>query len=210
MLGNWVTPYKCLTPGSNYVLIKTADLTSDHYFIQKGSGYLYLTTPETTCYIDNVVGYRSTALVNDSETTDGFQTGIAPTLSTTNKTQGNYSVAVTNTVGGWWLNLRVAEASCSLAEFQETYSAITFHVYSSYPTEVIGNNQNTLWLYDLSTGAWGDNLAIFTNGTLHTVVIDTSKLTSSMYTSDAWGSYICLSVGGASTLWIDNVVGVVR
>jgi len=205
MLGNWVGPNVELKSGSNFVVIKTANLTADHYEILWGAGYLTISTNPGTAniYIDNVVGLRSTAMLNDCDTYGVTNSGAGlGTLSNAYVAEGNYAQQLT-LPAYTWLNLRVMDGELTLSELQATYSTITFNVHSSY---------NGLALFfGTDTAASADRYRILYSG-WNTVTINTSELDSTSYVVSPYGgAWLVFTTGGAdATLYIDNVVGTLK
>ena len=144
-------------------------------------------------------------VLNNCESVGGWvQAANTPTISTSNVFEGSSSIEVTSATDWWWLNVRILETGMPLAELQEKYETIKLNIYSSYPDTAAGEPANTLWLGNgalkATTLKQGDNI----------VEIDTYDLTSAMYAYADGGYFITFYVGGASTLRVDNVVGVKR
>jgi len=218
-----------LVAGANTLRLSGSDIlyqleaNAAAYDFTTGYGYFQIWDAGHTVYFDNFVANMGTKeeipdnsdvegvmdVLNDCETVAGWVEALqTPVLSTSNVYQGNSSVEATGTVGGWNLNVRIKETCPSLAELKATYDKIRLNVYSSYPNLEDGSPANTLWLGDATPEDFASRtVAVLRQGT-NVVEVPTSMLDESMYISDAYGGkFLAFRVGGASTLRIDNVVG---
>ena len=202
MLGNWNLTYKDLKQGSNFVVIKTADLTASNF---SGNYLTVWTSGACTLYLDNCVAIFGASsdepetppddtgevLLNACDDASGFWCASGATLNTNAAyiVQGSGSVCV-STAG--WSPINVDWGTNSIAD----YSYVKLTIWADQYVRLLAGDIN--FIED------PDCILAELNAGKNEITIPVSKLVKYGLTARQCAPY----TSGACVLYFDNIIGV--